>query len=74
MEKDIDKNKLSLYYACCPFCKTVLVQALNISSINLKTKRNRNCCFFLVASLSIFLKATATCRFKHLRKENILRR
>ncbi len=29
MEKEIENNKAKLYYACCPHCKTVLVQAQN---------------------------------------------
>ena len=29
MEKEIENNKAKLYYACCPYCKTVLVQAQN---------------------------------------------
>ena len=29
MEKEIKNNKSKLYYACCPHCKTVLVQAQN---------------------------------------------
>ena len=26
---EIEHNKFKLYYACCPFCKTILVQAQN---------------------------------------------
>ena len=29
MEKEVKSNKSKLYYACCPYCKTVLVQAQN---------------------------------------------
>ena len=29
MEKEVESNKSKLYYACCPYCKTVLVQAQN---------------------------------------------
>lgn len=29
MEKELESNKSKLYYACCPHCKTVLVQAQN---------------------------------------------
>ncbi len=29
MEKEVESNKSKLYYACCPYYKTVLVQAQN---------------------------------------------